>query len=140
MVITGVRWAESTKRTGRKQVESCYKDKTKQYINPIIDWTDADVWAFIKGQGLKYCSLYDEGFKRLGCLLCPMAGKMRKVAAERYPKYKQAWKLAFIRLYKHKKEQGKTSVDRWKNGADMFEWWLNEKKKKVIPDQTVLFE
>ena len=140
MVITGIRWAESSKRAGRKMVESCYKHKGKKYMNAIIEWTDADVWDFIKGNTLPYCELYDLGWKRLGCVMCPMSGKMRKKEAQRYPRYVRAYILAFKKLYKKKKSEGKASVDRWKDGEEMFWWWLNEDRTCEMPDQTVMFE
>ena len=49
--------------------------KSKHLINPIIDWEDEDVWEFINQYEIPYCSLYDEGFARLGCIGCPMSGK-----------------------------------------------------------------
>jgi phosphoadenosine phosphosulfate reductase len=138
-VITGIRWAESFKRTNRKMVESCYKDRTKRYFNVIIEWEDADIWEFIKQNNIPYCSLYDEGWKRLGCLMCPMSNK-RKIEADRYPRYKNAFEKAFIRLHKKRKSEGKVSVDRWADGKEMFDWWLNENRSKVDPDQSVMFE
>lgn len=55
----------------RTMVERCYV-QNKTMINPIIDWTDEDIWEFIHSCGIAYCSLYDEGYKRLGCIGCPM--------------------------------------------------------------------
>ena len=46
VVMTGVRWAESSKRKQRKVVESCFRKQVKYYVNPIIDWTDKDVWQY----------------------------------------------------------------------------------------------
>jgi len=139
-VITGIRAAESHARSKRKMVESCYKDTTKQYVNPIIDWTDAEVWEFIRARKMPYCKLYDEGWKRIGCLMCPMAGKHRKIEAERYPKFTQAFIRAFKLMYDKKKSEGKTSVDRWKDGEDMFWYWLLDVRDKGDPDQGVMFE
>lgn len=56
----------------RRMVEMCYK-RHKTTVNPIIEWEDHDIWDFIKANKIKYCELYDQGFKRLGCIGCPMA-------------------------------------------------------------------
>ena len=73
VVLTGIRAEESRKRAQRGMVEQCYK-LSKYYIHPIIDWLKEDVWQFIRQEELSYCSLYDEGFKRLGCVMCPQGG------------------------------------------------------------------
>jgi len=88
-------------------VESCYRDGKKQYLNLIIDWSIYDVWEFIKKYNIPYCKLYDEGWERIGCLMCPMSGKRRVMEAERYPKYKKAFILNFKNYIKRKKQRGK---------------------------------
>ena len=134
--VTGIRAVESAKRAGRRAVEACYKDTSKIYFNPIITWTDAEVWEFIKERDLPYCELYDQGWHRIGCLFCPMARKMRQVEAERYPRYVQAFIKSFCRLH----ATGRESMGRWKNGEEMFWWWMDSNRKAEDPDQTVLFE
>lgn len=57
----------------REWLEWCYQ-RNKTVINPIIDWTDDEVWEFIKEFNVPYCKLYDQGHKRLGCIACPMSG------------------------------------------------------------------
>ena len=57
----------------RRMIETC-SIKGKHILNPIIDWTDKEVWDFIKLRNLPYCKLYDEGFTRLGCIGCPLSG------------------------------------------------------------------
>ena len=80
----------------------CYKDHTT-LINPIIDWTTDEVWEFIKEYKIPYCSLYDEGFKRLGCIGCPMGTKkMREYEFERWPKYKNLYMIAFEKMIAHR--------------------------------------
>jgi len=139
-VVTGVRWAESGRRSKRRIVEACFRNSHKFYVNPIIDWTDEDVWGYIKINKIKYCGLYDEGFKRLGCIGCPMAGTNgRKKEFKRWPKYEMLYKRAFDKI-------AITGTDanrllHWKNGEDVFRWWMEEDKHtKQDCDQTVMFE
>ena len=128
IVVPGIRHAESTGRRQRKLVETCYKDSTKRYVNPIVDWTDTDVWEFIKGNELPYCSLYDEGFKRLGCVLCPMVGDTARQIA-RWPKIAAAWRRASDRLYAR---QTKGTL-RFASADAMWEWWLD--RDASLPDE-----
>ena len=65
----------------RRETEFCMQ-KNAYICNPIVDWTDEDVWNFIKGNNLPYCKLYDDGEKRLGCIGCPMATIRER---ERFP-------------------------------------------------------
>lgn len=50
---------------------------------------DKDVWHFLNDVvKVKHCSLYDEGFHRIGCLFCPMSNiKSINREIHRYPKY-----------------------------------------------------
>jgi phosphoadenosine phosphosulfate reductase len=139
-IITGVRWAESAKRSRRKMVEHCFRDKSKIYVNPIIDWTDGDVWQFITSNNIPYCKLYDEGFERLGCLFCPMArNAMRKHEVERYPRFEKVFRKYFRKLFDERVLRGKPFT-KWIDGDSMFEWWINETGEKFDPDQMVMFE
>lgn len=81
LVVTGIRAEESPRRRRRQMVEACTQGRSKRYLHPIIDWTEHDVWAFIREQEMPYCSLYDEGFKRIGCILCPLARAPERDAA-----------------------------------------------------------
>ena len=101
----------------RKMVEQCYK-LAKTVINPIIDWTDSDVWEFIREYNIRYCGLYDKGFKRLGCIGCPM-GSNQLFELEQYPKYKRAYIRAFDRMLK---EFNRPSD--WETGEDVYKWWV----------------
>ena len=97
-------------RENARIVEMCYKNHTT-LINPIIDWTDAEVWEFIREYNIPYCSLYDEGFKRLGCIGCPMASKqMREHEFERWPKYKNLYMISFQKMIENR--GGATLSDR----------------------------
>lgn len=137
-VLTGVRWAESNQRKGRRMVEVCMKDDTKTFLHPIIDWTDAEVWEFIKGYKVPYCELYDQGYKRLGCIMCPMKGTRGMLRdAEQYPKYYQAYMRAFARMVVALKERGREI--QYKTAEDVMHWWIYNPPKQD-PDQTTMFE
>lgn len=155
--ITGVRWAESSRRKttrGGLEIENNknheiidpdnmdedmvrYCMQSKGFIlNPIIDWSTEEVWEFIHRFNIPYCELYDQGFKRLGCIGCPMATpKEKKRELDLYPKFKQAYIRAFDRMIKNQLEGGGQNEDgqterkqskngRITNGAELFKYWV----------------
>lgn len=123
----------------RRMVEFCYK-RHKTTVNPIIEWTDADVWEFIKSESVSYCHLYDEGFTRLGCIGCPMAGKHgREKEFLRWPGYKKLYIRAFDKMLEERKRRGEMGVA-WKMGTtaqDVFNWWM---EYDTLPGQIDLLE
>ena len=156
--VTGVRWQESRKREkrsnleiltsndpiylncdneeSRRQVETCTR-KGKRVLNPIIDWTEEEVWRFIRTYHLPYCILYDMGFRRLGCLGCPLAStKNREKEFARYPQYARAYIRAFDHMVEARTSAGKTKGS-WKDGESVFRWWMygNGKREKQIEGQ-----
>ena len=116
-ISTGVRWAESVKRKSRKEFEKIGKSrqdaekfdmvmlmndnsqsrrmtelcmqKSSMVVNPIIDWTDTEIWEFIQSENIPVCKLYDHGYDRVGCIGCPMAGKKRYRQFADFPAYKK---------------------------------------------------
>lgn len=123
-VLTGIRWDESTKRKKRNMYEPSIHEKTKWFLHPIIEWSDKEIWEYIYHHKLDYCNLYDEGYKRIGCIMCPMQGtKGMLLDAQRYPKYYNAYLLAIKRMMKACEESGKP----WKKGntpEDIMYWWI----------------
>lgn len=137
--ITGVRWAESSRRRRRwggiqiqgndktnidpdnmdeDMVRYCMQSKGF-ILNPIIDWDDNEVWEFIHRFNIPYCELYDKGFKRLGCIGCPMSShKVEEL--EKYPKFKIAYLRAFDRMLEQRGDGGE-----WKTAEDVYNWWVS---------------
>lgn len=109
----------------RKMIDTCYK-RRKTVLNPIIDWTDEEVWEFIKEYNIPYCELYDKGFKRIGCIGCPM-GTNQLIELELYPKYKKAYLSAFDRMLKVRIDEGKET--KWKTATDVMDWWGGNKQR-----------
>lgn len=163
-VCTGVRWAESAKRKTRGIYENLHKDPARRVIlsndnddrrqlfenchlnasrvvNPIIDWTDADVWDFLRDAKTPVNPLYCEaGLSRVGCVGCPFAGKRgRELEFLRWPKYRDAYLLAFGRMLAERKRRGLPMIKMWGDdptAMDVFNWWM---EYDVLPGQ-VSFE
>lgn len=123
----------------RRMVEQCYRT-TKTIVNPIIDWTDDDVWEFLRHYGCKSNPLYECGFKRIGCIGCPMAGRHRYIEFERYPVYKHNYIAAFDRMLKHREVLGKPANKGWETGLDVFRWWIGEDFRQITFDDLNLEE
>jgi 3'-phosphoadenosine 5'-phosphosulfate sulfotransferase (PAPS reductase)/FAD synthetase len=147
-IATGVRRAESIARSKRGIYEDYNSDKKKKIIlnndnddkrrwfercqkqaktiiNPIVDWNDENIKDYIQSEKIDLNPLYCEGFRRVGCVGCPMAGKHRYVEFRRYPTYKKAYIHAFDRMLSARiaNEKDKT---KWQTGYDVFRWWLEE--------------
>lgn len=149
ITITGVRWAESVRRAQKSkmlQVQDHYdlklsidndadaclfkewamNDASKKCVlNPIIDWTDADVWEYIRKHNLPYPCLYDEGFDRVGCIGCPYGGTKHQLKQfERYPWHKQKYMQTADLIYEIRKGCD-MNLYGWKSGEELFNWWLS---------------
>jgi len=146
-VVTGIRWAESARRSKRRMTEVCFRDSRKRYLHPIIEWSESDVWQYIRENNMPYCRLYDEGFKRIGCVGCPMAHN-RTEEFKRWPRFERAYRKAFDKavIALRASERGQRRIKYsgknlyWTDGGTMFDWWMQEHRETEDPDQTVLFE
>ena len=163
-IATGVRWAESVSRKNNRGIyeklgstkgnkiilnndnddrrmlfENC-RLKAKRTVNPIVDWSDDDVWRFLEDAKIAMNPLYAEGWCRVGCVGCPMAGQHgREKEFARWPKYKNLYIQAFDQMLKVREERGKM-VGTWRmgtTGADVFNWWM---EYDALPGQIDLFE
>lgn len=129
----GVRAAESARRKGLwKTVNQHNKDKTP-ILCPILYWTDENIWEFIRINNMPYCTLYDEGFKRLGCVGCPIGGKKRIEEFKRWPKYEAMWKRGFQAFWdkyhgtKRKDGKDREWLNKFESVDQLWSWWLEEK-------------
>lgn len=77
----------------------CIGGKDSILVSPIIDWTDRDVWDFLNGMEIEHCELYDMGYTRIGCILCPMSSRKAKVRdIGLYPHVKEKWIKAIMAI------------------------------------------
>lgn len=143
VTIIGIRRAESNQRAKRNELEIsgrkysnsldqfnidnknqilCIHGKDKILLSPIIDWTHADVWKFIRKRNLEYCELYDQGYTRIGCMFCPMASvKTKRLDLKRYPGVEREIKKS-IRIIVEKNNYGS---DLGCDVDDIFDWWIS---------------
>lgn len=152
-IVTGVRWAESSKRAANRGVlEITHKDKAKRIIlnndnddsrrlfesctlkakricNPVIDWSDNDVWDYIQSEHITVNPLYQNGFTRVGCIGCPLASRgQRQFEFSRYPKFKDMYIRAFDKMMKERISRGKIQGT-WgvgTTGRDIYHWWMED--------------
>lgn len=111
----------------RRTVEMCYRTN-RTLINPIVDWTDEEVWEFIYEYKIPYCSLYDEGWKRLGCVGCPMGGGENMIRElERWPAIQKMYMRAFADMMEGRKRDGLETV-MWDTAQDVMDWWTSKKR------------
>ena len=159
MITTGVRWAESANRRNKRGIyetlphdlskkviinndntdtrlllESC-KLQAKRICNPIVDWSDRDVWDYIHAEKIPVNPLYGCGFQRVGCIGCPLASRRtRYFEFGCYPTYQRAYIRAFERMLEERAARGKLDGS-WRagtTGEDVFHWWMED---GVLPGQ-----
>jgi len=151
-VVTGVRRFESNMRADRNVLEIMMKRKSDRIIfmddnyearrmfetcqlkgsrtlNPIVDWYDGDVWEFLSYYNCKSNPLYECGYKRIGCVGCPMANKFREKQFNDYPKYKENYIKSFDRMLIKRKDDG-IETKLWGSGEEVFDWWMSDKAQE----------
>lgn len=158
VTLIGIRKEESARRNKREEISvsikgkrieqdfdqwskheeimiTCIKGKDKILVSPIIYWGERDVWEFLNEVvKVPHCTLYDEGYKRIGCILCPMATYKQKIRdCKRFPHAKRKWidtiqKLIDAGFINHNFQDAELG----------FQWWLSGKSFDVFYAQEVL--
>ena len=142
VTLTGVRREESIKRAKRPILDinkkprqfdefersektdvQCFGNgKEKITVNPILDWTETNVWLYLSDVvKVPHCELYDIGRHRVGCLFCPM--KARKEIVDDMRRYPHQ----FERLKKTVAKIAETSKEFPNDPQAFLEWWLSDK-------------
>ena len=70
--VTGQRRAQSTTRAGLDVQESDAAHGRLKF-NPLADWSEADVWDYIRANDVPYNPLHDKGYPSIGCEPCTRA-------------------------------------------------------------------
>ncbi|MGJ7917535.1 phosphoadenylyl-sulfate reductase [Massilia sp. LXY-6] len=70
--ITGQRRAQSTTRAELAVQEDDASHGMAKF-NPLADWSEQDVWEYIRANGVPYNSLHERGYPSIGCEPCTRA-------------------------------------------------------------------
>ena len=71
--ITGLRRDQWATRTNIRKVEIDHDHGAIVKLNPLAEWTEEEVWEYVRERGVPYHSLYDKGYKSIGCAPCTRA-------------------------------------------------------------------
>ena len=156
VTLIGIRHAESTRRSKRNEIETgdrkfsgnfdqwsehqekmvtCVGGKDKILVSPIIHWTEKDVWEFLNVQNIPHCSLYDNGYTRIGCVCCPMSSRNQKIKEIRdFPHVQRNWESTIQWLMQNKW----TKTQQLKSKDLAFKWWISGKSFDEFYAQEVL--
>lgn len=141
VTLTGVRREESAKRAKRQILDinkkprqfdeferadkidvQCFgKGKEKITVNPILDWTETDVWEYLNNVvNVPHCELYNQGRHRVGCLFCPMKARKEIVDdMKRYPHQFERFKETVAKI-------AETSKIFPNDPKAFLEWWMSD--------------
>lgn len=145
VTLIGIRKEESPKRSKRNEIElenhkfsgtfdqweehnetmvTCVDGKDKILVSPIIYWTEHDVWKFLNEiEKVPHCSLYDEGYRRIGCIICPMSNYKQKMRdCKRFPHVKHKCIQTIQKLI----DAGYINHN-FQDAEFGFKWWISGK-------------
>lgn len=104
----------------------CVRGNDAIIVSPLFHWSDDDVWYFLDDVvKVPHCELYDWGYKRIGCILCPMSGhtqKRREIAD--FPRVKRQWIETIGKIRAKRTEL----TGMWADLTDdeIFDWWISK--------------
>lgn len=117
LTFQGIRRNESLSRSKYDRESNDSKIKKQIAINPIIDWTDFDVWLYILSNNIDFNDAYRQGFSRVGCWCCPNNSAWSEFLSAIYMNDK--YNLFKDILYRYAQKVGKPD---WKTYIDDGEW------------------
>lgn len=148
-MVLGVRKYESVKRSKYDYVMDhdfrCSIHKVdnlpKKWINlaPIVEWRDEEIWLYILREQLKYNTMYNKGFSRVGCLICPNQQDYVDLLIQYYyPKQWERWCKILRKNYELYRINRRLqwTFEEWKNGK----WKQGKSKVQFITEHKMTDE
>ena len=99
---------------------------------PIVKWTDAEVWLYILNRKMKYNDMYNKGFNRIGCLICPYQSDVVELLIKNH--YPKQWKRWVDILAKGYEIYGVERRLKW----DLLEWCEGGRWKSATSKESEL--
>jgi len=146
--LMGIRYEESPHKRGLRHNPD-YNEKLKWWtVKPLFNWKEWEIWDYIDKNNLRYCSLYDEGFHRVGCVVCPfLTYRQLMLNKERWPQTFNMFEKCMKKLWddreaKRQIENGYSHsfyefIDNWYHGninrKDKDENTKTSKKQMHLP-------
>ena len=81
--ITGLRRDQWATRSDIRKVEIDHDHGAIVKLNPLAEWTEDEVWDYVREHELPYNPLYDQGFTSIGCAPCTRPTKDGRGPARR---------------------------------------------------------
>jgi phosphoadenosine phosphosulfate reductase len=132
--IAGIRAEESANRKNRGRI-SINKESKVITFKPVFEWSTAEVWEYIKGYTLSYPSLYDEGFGRIGCIVCPFLSKNKIVQhKKRWPNIYRILDIYLNKLWDIHKLKLIVSGYTYEEFMSWPNWKTKEQRKQLNMD------
>ncbi|MEG2289657.1 MAG: phosphoadenosine phosphosulfate reductase family protein [Clostridium sp.] len=128
VLIVGTRSQESSKRSHHDWYLNEAVKQSGKALNvpenwirflPIVKWSDIEVWLYIMREKLKFNPLYEMGYNRVGCLICPYASDYADFLTKKYYPFQwNRWMSMVEKNYEiwHIERRLKWSLEEWKNG------------------------
>jgi phosphoadenosine phosphosulfate reductase len=112
--LVGIRAEEGSNRAKQGHINKFTKNRINYH--PIFNWLEWEVWEYIDRYNIPYCKLYDEGFDRIGCVVCPLRApsKAQELYRQRYPKHFERFERC---------------VEQWWEAGG---WWRQTKRRYVM--------
>lgn len=72
-LIVGMRWDEHPDRA-QDEYFVWYETPPHYRVQPILHFGELDIWSYIRSRDLPFCTLYQRGYRSLGCEPCTKTG------------------------------------------------------------------
>lgn len=134
--VQGIRAEEGSRRKKRNRI-NIYNDRILYF--PIFYWEEWQIWEFIEKYKLPYPILYDWGFNRIGCVVCPYhsekTGQLHEMYRKHWPKFFDRFEKGIIELYNKRVLQGKKMA--YKTPQEFLKaWYLDDSSRWYAYDDS----